>query len=128
MVGLAFVCGCRSVPRVLTAPELVVIDRKDVEYPADLELREFVTGLPNPTSIAVEPDGSLLVAGGLPDEEPYIWRIRAADNRIESFYPRGRQLPFDLPLGGWRSLAPSAGWPSFAAKSMFPIATQVVLA
>ncbi|HEX4793049.1 MAG TPA: hypothetical protein VH370_04615 [Humisphaera sp.] len=116
VVGLAFAAGCRSVPRVLTAPEQGVIDRKDVEYPADLELREFVSNLPNPTSIAVEPDGSLLVAGGSPDEEPYIWRIRATDNHIESFYPRGRQLPFDLPLGGWRMFGPIGGMAVFRGE------------
>jgi hypothetical protein len=114
--GIACAGGCRSAPRMLTAPEQGVIDRKDIEYPADLELREFVAGLPNPTSIAVEPDGSLLVAGGLPDEEPYIWRVRASDNRIESFYPRGRQLPFDLPLGGWRMFGPIGGMAVFRGE------------
>jgi hypothetical protein len=110
LLGLAAIClidGCVSPPRVL-GPGEQVIDRAQVEYPAGFELRRYVTNLTAPTAIAVEADGSLLVAQGESDTEPTIVRIYRTGKQ-ELFYPRGRKFPFNIAVTGWRMYGPIGG-------------------
>jgi hypothetical protein len=100
--------GCVTPPRVLSPGEQQVIDRAEIEYPAGFELRRYVTNLTAPTALAVEPDGSLLVAEGQADEEPRIIRIYRGGKQ-ELFYPRGRKFPFNIAVTGWRMYGPVGG-------------------
>lgn len=100
--------GCTPTPRILTADEQHIIDRSLVEYPANFELRRYMTNLTAPTAIAFDEDGSLLVAQGERDDEPAIFRVSKA-GKLELFYPRDRRFPFNFPVTGWRMYGPIGG-------------------
>lgn len=109
------ISGCAPTPRVLTPDEQHVIDRSEVEYPGGFELRRYVTNLTAPTAIAIEPDGSLLVAEGERDEEPAIVRIYRSGKQ-ELFYPRGRKIPFSLVFTGWKMYGPIGGMVAYQGE------------
>ena len=106
--AIFFAAGCATPPRVLSPGEQQVIDRSEVEYPAGFELRRYVTNLTAPTAIAVEADGSLLIAEGQSDEEPRIVRIYRSGKQ-DLFYPQGRKFPFNIAVTGWRMYGPIGG-------------------
>ncbi|MGE5609151.1 MAG: PQQ-dependent sugar dehydrogenase, partial [Bacillota bacterium] len=74
----------------------VTIDRQLVEYPAETELKPYVTGLTAPTAIAFDNEGSMLIAeSGIGGREPRIFGFKK-DGETFEIYPR-RQLP-SLPI------------------------------
>src|SRR5688500_9869030 len=91
-VAMGAVCGaggCTVAPTLLLPEQQQVIDRKLVEYPADTELRPYITGLTAPTAIAFDPQGLLLIAeGGYSGHDARIIGFRN-DGTLEQIYPKG---------------------------------------
>jgi glucose/arabinose dehydrogenase len=110
-VLLGFIClagsGCLHSPAMIPLAKQHPIDRKYIEYPSGFELMLAVDGLNSPTAIAVDDNGSLLVAeSGLSGPEPHIFGYKRDGTyfniypfaRTVSFFPRGFVLYG--PIGG----------------------------
>ncbi len=93
---IASIAGCAGGPTLLKSADQITIDRQFVEYPADTELKPYVTGLTSPTAIAFDNEGSLLIAeSGTGDHSPRIFGFRKDGSQFE-IYPRRSGLP-ELP-------------------------------
>jgi glucose/arabinose dehydrogenase len=99
--------GCINQPQMLPLSKQKIIDRNLVEYPSGFALVPVVEGLDQPTAIAFDGDGSLLVAeSGMNGSEPHIFGYHRDGSyfniypykRTVSFYPTGFVLYG--PIGG----------------------------
>jgi glucose/arabinose dehydrogenase len=96
LIAAGAITGCRSGPTLLQPNDQVTIDRQSVEYPAETELKPYVTGLTGPTALAFDNEGSMLIAeSGIGGREPRIFGFKK-DGEVFEIYPR-RQLP-SLPI------------------------------
>jgi hypothetical protein len=96
LVAVSAITGCRSGPSLLQPNDQATIDRQLVEYPAETELKPYVTGLTAPSAMAFDNEGSMLIAeSGIGGREPRIFGFKKTGETFE-IYPR-RQLP-SLPI------------------------------
>ncbi|HEY0009055.1 MAG TPA: hypothetical protein VGB55_10065 [Tepidisphaeraceae bacterium] len=111
-VAAVTLAGCVKGPRVLTPDQQVRIDRKAVEYPADLALAPYIEGLTAPTAIAFDNEtpeykGSILIAeSGLGGHHPRIYGFKPDGSSIR-IYPQRQELFFFT--GSFRMYAPIGG-------------------
>lgn len=97
--GVLLVGGCARGPHIVPEDKQVVIDRSEVEYPADLQLTTYIAGLTAPTAIAFETDdpnylGSIIVAeSGSGDTDVRIFGFKPNGEQFW-IYPQGSTLPF----------------------------------
>ena len=107
---LVLIAGCSPVPRMLPVEQQVPIDRSLVTVaPSGFAVEPFIRNLSDPTAIAWDEDGSLLIAeGGNYNQEPRIIGFKK-DGSLFQIYPYGRHLFVDIgkphfvmygPIGG----------------------------
>jgi sugar lactone lactonase YvrE len=96
MVLAAGLVGCVRGPVVLAPDQQTVIDRKLVEYPSGVELREIIRNLNGPIDVDVDEDGSLIVAeSGRGGFDVRIFGVEP-DGTLFWIYPMPARLPIDL--------------------------------
>lgn len=90
----ALAVGCVRGPSYITPANQKVIDRKDVEYPTNFDLKTVVINLTAPTAFAFDADGTMVVAdGGSRGRVARLIGFRPEGTSFE-VYPQGRKIPF----------------------------------
>jgi hypothetical protein len=104
--------GCARGPTFIPVAQRRPVDRRLVEYPGGVVMKEVGREFNAPVDVDFDDDGTMFVAaGGYGDFEPTIIGYRE-DGTTFSVYPAGRlaQLPFRIPYtGAFRIYGPIGG-------------------
>jgi hypothetical protein len=118
----AAMVGCARGPRLLADKDRVTLDRRVVEYPADLVLTAYAAGMTAPSAMAfvggdTEYKNALLIAeSGVGGDEPQIYGFKP-DGTQFYVYPRGTTLP--LLRRGFRIYGPVGGMAVSADEKIY---------
>jgi glucose/arabinose dehydrogenase len=108
--------GCIPNARILSIAEQKPIDRSLVEVPAGYQFRRYVTDLTAATAIAIDAEGSVLIATGERDEEVRIFGFRK-DGKPFNVYPQETRLLLGFPTpGSWRMFGPVGGMTCYQGR------------
>ncbi|HEX8340489.1 MAG TPA: hypothetical protein VF624_06230 [Tepidisphaeraceae bacterium] len=108
----AALTGCARGPRLLAEKDRVTLDRRVVEYPADLELTTYAAGMTAPSAMAFVQDESeyknalLIAESGIGTDDPQVYGFKPDGTQFR-VYPRGTNLP--LFGRGFRIYGPIGG-------------------
>ncbi len=105
--------GCATGPTYIPANQRRIVDRQLVEYPGGVEMEEVAQNLTAPVDLAIDNDGTLIVAEeGVDGNDPRIYGMRK-NGSIFWIYPASRPLPFSIPnipgTGGFELHGPIGG-------------------
>jgi glucose/arabinose dehydrogenase len=118
----AALVGCARGPRLLADKDRVTLDRRVVEYPADLVLTAYAAGMTAPSAMAfvggeTEYKNALLIAeSGVGGDDPQIYGFKP-DGTQFYVYPRGTTLP--LLRQGFRIYGPVGGMAVSADEKIY---------
>jgi glucose/arabinose dehydrogenase len=113
VVAALLMGGCATGPTYIPANQRRIVDRQLVDYPGGVRMEEIARNLTAPVDLAIDNDGTLIVAeAGIDGNDPRIYGMRT-DGSVFWIYPAGQPLPFSLPsipgAGGFELHGPIGG-------------------
>lgn len=103
---VAFVAGCSGHPTMMHPDNQSMIDRREIDYPANTQLYRIIENLTAPSAIAFDNEGSILIAeNGADNENVRVFGFKKDGSYFE-VYPRPSNIPIaniPIPLTGAKS-------------------------